>query len=442
MNTPLKLGFYELDITPPLGSIIPGDFRARYAATIQDPLYVRAVAVRSEAMSLAIVSVDTVGITLDITRRIRERVCQYIPMTPENIMVMATHAHGGGPTLNWGEEVVRNEAYLDILVAKAADSIVTAWNRAEASELFVGKETVTDISFIRVYHMKDGTLKTNPGANNPKIDRPTTTIDPEILVLAARRGDAYIGAIVNFANHPAIVADTRISGDYVSALSTRLKEIYGPQFVTVFINGACGNINHIDPFDSETRLPGREKVVGVKLAEKVASAIASAAPMTDNTLACAGNTVTVKLRKPTVEYLQEAKKIFENLGDGLVDSVPGTPDYITTFFALQAFQIMADKRTRRELTLQLFRIGSCYISGTPCQIFVQFGKRMKDACKGLAFISAFANDYCGYVPTAECMVPGVYEARLAPTSALEPAAGDILTEAMIRLYNGIPSGNP
>ena len=60
---------------------------------------------------------------------------------------------------------------------------------------------------------------------------------------------------------------------------------------------------------------------------------------------------------------------------------------------------------------------------------------MKKACGGTAFISAFANDYCGYVPTPECMVPGVYEARLAPTSALEPAAGALLTDAMLKLYD-------
>lgn len=434
MNAPLKCGFYELDITPPLGSIIPGDFRARYADKIQDPLYVRSVVFRSDAVSLAIASVDTVGITADITRRIRERVCAHIPMEPEQIMVIATHCHGGGPTLNWGEEVVRNEAYLDSLVAKAADSIVTAWDRAESAELSIGKETVTDISFIRVYHMKDGSLKTNPGANNPNIDRPTTTIDPEVLVLSVHTQSGYTGAIVNFANHPAIVADTRISGDYISYLSSALKEIYGQQFVTVFINGACGNINHFDPFNPETSQPHREQTVGYRLAEKVISAIDTAVPMEDTTLVGRCGSATVKFRKPTAEYLLEAKKIFDNLGDGLIDSVPGTPDYTTTFFALQAFKIQADKRTLQELQLQLFRIGSCYIFGTPCQIFVQYGKRMKEACQGYAFVSAFANDYCGYVPTPECMVPGVYEARLAPTSALEPAAGDILTDAMIELY--------
>ncbi len=430
-------GFYELDITPPLGSIIPGSFGARYAETIQDPLYVRAVAFRSGDTSLAVASVDTVGITWDITCRIRERVCAKIPMKPEQIMVMATHAHGGGPTLNWGEEVVRSEAYLDMLVCKAADSIITAWNRAENAQLFTGKETLEDVSFIRVYRMKDGSLKTNPGIGNPNIDSPTTTIDPAVLVLAACCNGKYTGALVNYANHPAIVADTRISGDYISTFSARLKEIYGPQFVTVFINGACGNINHVNPFDPETCLPGRERVVGLRLAEKTASAIASAQPMTDEVLLTVTDSVTVKFRKPTPEALMDAKAIFDRLEDGLIDSVPGTPDYITTFFALQAFLIQADKRTRRQLELQLFRIGSCYIFGTPCQIFVQYGKRMKEACGGSAFISAFANDYCGYVPTPECMVPGVYEARLAPTSALEPAAGDILTDAILELYTQV-----
>lgn len=431
----MQCGFFELDITPPLGSIIPGDFRAKFAQTIQDPLFVRAAVFRSGKASLAIASVDTVGITADITERIRSRVCVVLPMLPEQIMVMATHAHGGGPTLNWGEEVVRSESYLDMLVCKAADSIITAWQLAGDADLCTGKAMLEDVSFIRVYHMKDGSLKTNPGMGNPNIDRPTDSIDPEVLVLAARREDTYLGALVNFANHPAIVADTRISGDYISALSARLKEHYGPQFVTVFINGACGNINHVNPFDPASCLPGREKVVGEKLSQSVIRALSAPTSMTDGTLAALTDSVSVKFRKPTPEYLMEAKAVFDQLGDGLIESVPGTPDYTTTFFALQAFLIQADKRTIRQLPLQLFRIGSCYIFGTPCQIFVRYGKQMKAGCCGLAFISAFANDYCGYVPTPECMVPGVYEARLAPTSALEPAAGDILTDAMLKLYN-------
>lgn len=437
----MKCGFYELDITPPLGSIIPGAFGARYANEILDRLYARAVAVRGEGMGLAVVSIDACGITMDITERIRSRVCEMTQLKPEQIMVVATHAHGAGPTLNWGEEVVTDAHYLQMLVNRAADSIICAWNKAEEAELFAGREELHGISFIRVYQMKDGSLKTNPGfVNADKIDCPTATIDPEVGVLAVRQNGVYTGAVVNFATHPATIATRQITGDYISILSKELKRVYGEDFVTVFINGACGDINHIDPFDPATgEKYVRYRYVGEQIAQAVVSAIGSAKPMTDCTLCAECSEITVKFRKPSPEYLMAAKETFESLGDGLIDSVPGTPGYIDTFFALQAFKIMADKRTQRQVELQVFRIGSCYIFGTPCQLFVQFGKRMKEACEGMAFVSAFANDYCGYVPTPECMREGVYEARLAPTSALEPEAGDKVCEGIIALYQKLKS---
>lgn len=433
----MKCGFFELDITPPLGSIIPGAFGARYATEILDPLYVRTIVVRNGDTALAIASVDACGITLDITEQIRARVCSMIPMKHEEIMVMATHAHGGGPVLNWGEEVVRNERYLQSLVEKTADSIVTAFNRAEDSEMLLGREELYGVSFIRVYRMKDGSLRTNPGFGNPDILEPTTTIDPEVLALAVRQNGVYVGALINYANHPAIVANTKISGDYISVLSAEMKKLYGSEFVSVFINGACGNINHFDVNNPATRSMEYHRVVGARLAEAVDAAIKAAVPMTDETLQAKLGSTEVKLRKPTAEQLIAAKELFESKGDELVNSVPGTPGYMETFFALQALNVQADKRTLRQLQLQLFRIGNCYVFGTPCQIFVQFGKRMKESCSGAAFVSAFANDYCGYVPTADCMRPGVYEARLAPTSALEPAAGDKLCDAIIAMYENL-----
>ena len=48
-------------------------------------------------------------------------------------------------------------------------------------------------------------------------------------------------------------------------------------------------------------------------------------------------------------------------------------------------------------------------------------------------VSAFANDYLGYVPTPECMTEGVYEARLAPTSCLASDTGGRIVEAMLEM---------
>jgi neutral ceramidase len=431
----MKCGFYEADITPPLGSIIPGGFGARYSTDVLEKIYARAFYCEDKGKSAAIVVIDACGITLDITRRIRKRVCSFIPMSENEIMVIATHTHTGGPTLNWGEEVVTDPFYLDLLVSRAADAIICAYNRAQSAQLLVGHESLTGVSFIRIYRMKDGGLKTNPGIKNrEQVLEPFGEIDPDVGVLLAVCDDRPIGAIVNFACHPAINSGTKTSADFIGVLSDEMKVQFGNEFVTLFINGACGNINHINVFDEETFKPDRQVVVGREIAKKVISAIGSSVPAGEEILQI-DKTIQVRLRKPAAEDLLKAKNHFDSLGDSLPQSTPQKPGYVETFFALQAFQIAADKRVERDVYLQLIKIGDVCIVGNPCQMFVEFGRKVKQQLGQHVFFSDFANDYCGYVPTPECMVPGVYEARLAPTSGLERAAGDIICDALIQMYN-------
>ncbi len=433
----MKCGFYELDITPALGSIIPGGFGARYSKSVLDRLFVRAVVFDNGENTLALAVVDACGITLDITERIRERTESLSGIKADNIMVMATHAHGAGPTLNWGEEVVTDEYYLRNLVEKASDAISCAYNRVQEYDMVFGKEIINDISFIRVYKMKDGSLKTNPGRTHPEaILEPCAEIDPELYVLAAKKDNEYVGGLVNFATHPATIATDETTGDYISVLSREMKEIFGQQFVTVFVNGTCGDINHVNPFDENTYKDKYEtyKRVGKTIAQKSAEALKNGKKLDASTLLSMTSSVEVKLRKPSKERLMWAKDVFDRLGDELIDSTPSNPNYWNTFFALQTFLVQADKRTKRNIHLQLFRVGDCYIFGNPCQMFVNFGKKIKKACGDKCFISDFANDYLGYVPTPECMAEGVYEATLAATSALEAATGDIVTDELIRMH--------
>ncbi len=66
----MKSGFYEFEITPALGAIIPGAFGVRYAEEIRDRLYVRAGVFANENEAVALAVIDACGITLDVTERI------------------------------------------------------------------------------------------------------------------------------------------------------------------------------------------------------------------------------------------------------------------------------------------------------------------------------------------------------------------------------------
>ena len=311
-----RAGYYETEITPPLGSIIPGDFAARRNKELLDPLFARAVVYALDDAALGIVTLDCCGITADIAEGIRQRAASLVPLAHDAVMVNATHCHGGGPTLNWGEAVVRDEGYIDFLIKRAGDALALAYQRLAECTLAAGSDELQGYSFIRDYHMKDGSMKTNPGVGNPNIDRPTTEPDCEVRVIVSKDAAGKpTGALVNFADHPAIVAREITSADYIGALSVRMKELYGPSFVTVFLNGACGNINHVNPFDRESVRPGVHIALGRALADKAALVIDKAETLPEN-LACAFSTVNLRLRKPTTEQVLAAKAVYVSYING------------------------------------------------------------------------------------------------------------------------------
>lgn len=423
-----KAGFCEADITPPLGSIIPGGFAARYNKGITDRIYARAAVLDDGAVKLAIAVIDACGIYRDVAERVRARVAGRCDILPGHIMVMADHIHAGGPTLNWGEEVVIDPAYIDRIVCAAADCIVTANADLREVRLLNAAREVDDVGFIRVYRMKNGGMKTNPGKNNPEIEAPYTTPDPELRVLCAAEGSKPIGAIVNFACHPACVAGSMTSADYIGVLSRALKRAYGQDFVTVFVNGACGNINHINPFDPATFVPDRYVYMGERLAQNVVSLLADAPSALSGRLAAAEAPVTLGFRRPDEAAVLAAYRHFERLGASYAEMLPSSRGYVETFFARQALERLLDRQMSVDTSVQVFDLAGVKLFGYAAQMFTEYGKATKTLCPG-SMVAIFANDYLGYCPVPEAMVPGVYEARLCATSHLEPAAGAKLLAA-------------
>ena len=56
---PLKVGFAEVDITPPVGTLKIGWIIRVVSDQVIDPLYARAVVMQSHGESIGIISLDT-----------------------------------------------------------------------------------------------------------------------------------------------------------------------------------------------------------------------------------------------------------------------------------------------------------------------------------------------------------------------------------------------
>lgn len=428
----IRCAFCEKDITPPLGTIIPGDFGARYSDGVIKPLMVRAMAISDGEKSAAIAVVDSCGLYADVTEAVRKKVAAATNLPPDAVMVMATHSHSAGPTLNWGEQIRTNPQYLDMLAVRTADAITEAFRNMKEVSVRTNSSVLDGVSFIRVFKMKDGTLETNPGVGNPGIIEPACEIDREISVAYILDNEKPIGAIVNFALHPAIVCGTKSHGDYISVISEKMKNAFGNDFIMLFINGACGNINHINPFDKKTVEPGIHNIIGEKIAECAISLLKDAGK-TDGSISYASSQIKLRRRRASAEELVSAAKHLDSFGDELENAGPGTPEYKETFFALQAMISRTDRTIFTETELQVIKIGDIHIYGVPAQIFCEFGVEIKKNAP-FSMVSAFANDYIGYIPTPECMRPGVYEARLATTSRHTEEAGSEICKEMAKLH--------
>ncbi len=429
----LRCAFCEKDITPPLGTIIPGDFKARFSDGVLKPLMTRVLVANDGAKTCALAVVDSCGLYADVAEGVRESVAERCDISPDSIMVMATHSHSAGPTLNWGEQIRVNPQYIDMIITRTADAIVEAYNKLVPAAVHTNRSTLEGVSFIRVFKLTNDRLKTNPGLHNPDIIEPACEIDREISVAYIMSDGNPIGAIINFALHPAIVCGTKSHGDYISIISEEMKKKFGNDFITLFINGACGNINHINPLDDSTVTPGIHETIGKKIA-KTSIVLLDEAKKSDGSISFARTPIRLRRRKATPDMLIAAAEHLDSLGDELEDNAPGTPGYIETFFAMEAIRSRCDRTIFTETELQAIRLSGIHIYGVPAQIFCEFGVRIKSNAP-FSMVSAFANDYIGYIPTPDCMKPGVYEARLATTSRHTPEAGNEICSAMAKLHS-------
>jgi len=438
-----NFGFYEKEITPPLGCGIPGYFNIRRSCDVLDRLYARAVVVQEGDEKIAILSIDGLHPKKDVCDHIAKRIEAYTKIPRSHIMIAFTHTHTGLPFrfegIAFGDDEIVAESikgYMDVFANLVADCVTLANLRLKPAIPSFGKGEVFGISFCRDYYMKHGTPQTNPPRMSPEIEGPVTESDKELPVLMVRdENQNPMGAILSFACHADCVSGEKLTGDYVSILSKELKKVYGEDFVTIFLLGCSGDVNHFD-VSKKSDASDHYVKMGKKLAGEAIQAVAFAEELKESGIRSSLEYIHMPRRAVEPEKIEEAKNCVATIREekGVKISADNTdPNQYKLAMAKRLIHFLETTPEYFDVPVQCMQIGEFTIYGFNSEIFTEFGKLVKKGDgTGINLVATLCNDAFGYVPTRDMFYDTIYESRPG-SSRLDQEAGYIMAEKLVSI---------
>ena len=91
-----KAGFARTDITPPLGTYMPGYYQERRAKEVLDPLQINMVAFSDGKTTALVAQYDTEALSVQVADMMREAIVRATGVSRDEILLHASHTHDGG----------------------------------------------------------------------------------------------------------------------------------------------------------------------------------------------------------------------------------------------------------------------------------------------------------------------------------------------------------
>jgi hypothetical protein len=429
----LQVGFGVGDITPDDGMQMPGGFFKRTGKGAADKLLAVACVVHDGERTVALVGIDTLFITRPTVEEARRLVEKETKVPGGHVLIGANHTHTGGPVADClGCDA--DPKYLDRLSRGIADAVKGGWTTLHASEIGVSTGKEDSIAFNRRFLMRDGREITHPGKpgtpHHADIVAPAGPIDPDVGVLAVREPGAkgkLRGVVVNFSCHSTVVGGDKFSPDYTGYLRKHLRAHYGDNFPVAFLLGPCGDVTQVDNLSVGAQSgPDYASMMGMKLASETMRQITRMTWLEAAPVAAATESVSVAIR-------DEPDADRERPPFGLGSD--GAKGEIGEVYKSERKLVAEERKKNPKLNCEVqgLRIGPLGIATNGAEYFVEHGLKIKKASRHpYTWVVSLANEWIGYVPTAQAFVGGGYEPRTARSSKLAPDAGQLLLEGALR----------
>jgi hypothetical protein len=416
----MLLGTTAIDITPAVGTLMAGSLRPRVSVGIDDPLMCKAMVLENGATRIALVTLDLIAWNRWRAERARATIASEAGIPPEHVLVNCSHTHSGPYT----------DESLD-LTANGLEQEYLA--RVETAIGAAVCQAATTMSPVCV-----GTVKTSLGGvgRNRRLLRPDGSAinawlataeereslptagpeDEDLLAWVFFADDRPVATVWNYTLHVNAHFGTRFSADYPGRVAAALQQEFGADFFTLFLPGACGDINRVIDYEQ----------VHSRLAAAMRAVVLQARPATSEALGAVWREVSLGVRDR--EPFQEAEirskwpdcfDVFEN-EDRLLKADP--QDEITTI-------------------VQALRIGEGVIAGTPGETFAGLGLDLKwRSPLTMTAVAELCNDIIGYIPTVEAFGQGGYETFRSRWARVAPGSGERLVDELVEMIGPLCTG--
>jgi hypothetical protein len=382
----------------------------------------RAVAVVVEKPThgkLAIVACDVLFVQNDFISAALERIKKSTGITPDRVLVNATHTHHA-PTTATVHGYTREAEF----VRRVEDAIVQSVEQAnerladgDAEMLFKLGEEGTVGANSRLL-LSDDTIWWI-GSNEDAV-RPTGPFDAQLPVIAFRNaGQKYRAVLFNHSTHTIGTRSPGVRSPSFYGLAAQ--ELEAQLGCTVsFLEGASGSTHNIKP------VPADEAVRRMKRA--VVEALDAAQPVAVTRFASIKRPFEFRVR--TFDESVEEEKV----AGYCRKRAPAHADAIIDVFRKMRQTLKDQQGQPRTTVLQAIALGDVAVVGVPAEYFTLFGVDIKRRSPFKhTIVVELANDWIGYLPDREAHKLGGYQTWMGLHSYAEPGTGERVADQVVSM---------
>ena len=404
MADTLMAGAATVPITPPVGVNLQGYSRKDPCNGVRDPLHARALVLDDGKVRAAVVGIDLIGLEYASVLRIRERVAAQCDVPPGNVMIAASHTHGGpavmylaGDPMDWDyiRTVERQIAGAVVVASQRMQPVTIRYDEGSAG-FNVNRRVVTP-------------------TGTPMLPNPDGVVDRRVRVIRVD-GEGFnpLAVLFSYTCHATVLGGTnnRVSGDYPGVAGRTVEQFYGLGTTAIFLPGCFGNIRpNLTTPEGRFRAGSDEEVerIGRTLAAEVVRVSENAALQLQPRPASERGKAKGKRRKGSLSVASEVFRLpytdlpserkVKEMGRALGERHDRMRDV----------PLARRKAGHAVIEIAAIRLGGLSLVTLPGEVMLEIGQQVEAGLNGDVIVLGYTNGNPGYLCTAQSYDEGGYE---------------------------------